>query len=84
MSDAWAVAAALAVTAALLAVAPIPELGFLLQFFGAGTAVGTFVAYRATQRNPDRETLPIQVRWGCVGLGAGLLAVALEGLGLMP
>jgi hypothetical protein len=73
--DAWAVAAAIAAAAALVAVAPSPEVGVLLQAFGAGTAVGTLVAYRATRRNPERETLPIQVRWGLVGLFLGLVVV---------
>ena len=67
-TDAWLVAAALAATAVLLAVAPIDELAFLLQLFGAGTVLGTLIAYRARRRNPDRDTFPLQVRWGCVGL----------------
>jgi hypothetical protein len=72
VNDAWAIAALLVATAVLLAIAPIDELGFLLQFFGAGTAVGTFVAYRVTRRNPRRETFPIQVRWGGIFLGFAL------------
>jgi hypothetical protein len=69
VNDPWIVAAPLVATAILLAVAPGDELGFLLQLFGAGTVIGTLVAYRATRRNPARETFAIQVRWGCVGLG---------------
>jgi hypothetical protein len=80
MTDAWAVAAALAATAILIAVAPIDEVGFLLQFFGAGTLVGTLIAYRATRRNPRRESFPIQVRWSVVGLAGGLAYMATEGL----
>ena len=80
MSDAWTVAAAAAATALVLAVAPIEELGFVLQFFGARTAVGTLVAYRATRRDPSRETLPIQVRWGSVGLFLAVGAVLIDGL----
>jgi hypothetical protein len=78
VNESWIIAAALALTAVLLAVAPIDELGFLLQFFGAGTAVGTLVAYRAIRRNPRRETFPIQVRWGCVGLVWGVHYVLAE------
>jgi hypothetical protein len=79
VSDAWAVAAALAATAILLAVAPVAELAFLLQFFGAGTVVGTLIAYRALRRNPRRETFPIQVRWGCMFLAPALVYVLGEG-----
>lgn len=63
MSDAWAVAAVVAAAAVLLAVAPSAEVAVLLQGFGAGTMVGTLIAYRAKQRNPRREAFPIQVRW---------------------
>ena len=80
MKEDWIVAAALVVTAVLLAVAPIDELGFLLQFFGAGTVLGTLVAYRATRRNPERETFPIQVRWGGVVLGGGVIYLLGEGV----
>jgi hypothetical protein len=80
MTDAWAVAAALVATAVLIAVAPIDEVGFLLQGFGAGTVVGTLIAYRATRRNPRRETFPIQVRWGVFGLGAGVIVVVGDGV----
>jgi hypothetical protein len=80
VSDAWAVAAALAATAILLAVAPIDELGFLLQAFGAGTVVGTLIAYRALRRNPGRRTFEIQVRWGVFGLAIGGVGMLGEGL----
>ena len=80
MNEPWVVAAPLVATAVLLAVAPGDELGFLLQFFGAGTMIGTLVAYRATRRNPRRETFPIQVRWGCVGLAFAVGAMLLEGV----
>jgi hypothetical protein len=80
VTDAWVVAAALAATAILLAVAPVDELSFPLQFFGAGTAVGTLIAYRALQRNPRRETFPIQVRWGAFGLAIGIVAMLGEGV----
>jgi energy-converting hydrogenase Eha subunit G len=76
MTDAWLVAAVLAATAVLIAVGPIDEVGFLLQGFGGGTVVGTLIAYRATRRNPRRETFPIQVRWGAVGLGIAVLYLA--------
>jgi hypothetical protein len=80
VNESWIIPAALAVTAVLLAIAPFDWLGFLLQSFGAGTVVGTLVAYRATQRNPRREPFPIQVRWGCVGLTAGVGYMLGEGV----
>jgi hypothetical protein len=80
VTDAWAVAAAIVATAVLLAVAPIDEVGFFLQFFGAGTAVGTLVAYRAQRRDPERETFPIQVRWGVFGLSCAVIAVLVDGV----
>jgi uncharacterized membrane protein len=73
VNEPWVIAAPLVATAILLAVAPGDELGFLLQFFGAGTVIGTLVAYRATRRNPERETFAIQVRWGAFWLGIGLI-----------
>jgi hypothetical protein len=78
VNDAWAAAVAVtASAAAVLAVAPLAELDILLQGFGAGTVVRTLIAYRARRRNPRRETFPIQVRWGIVGLvlASGVLTV---------
>jgi hypothetical protein len=75
-TESWAVAAVPAATAALLAVAPVDEVAFFLQFFGAGT----LIAYRAAQRNPERDTFPIQVRWGCVGLCVALALGVADGL----
>jgi hypothetical protein len=78
VNEPWVIAAPVVATAILLAVAPGDELGFLLQFFGAGTMVGTLVAYWATRRNPERATFPIQVRWGAVWLGIGLIVLIAE------
>jgi hypothetical protein len=80
VNESWIIAAALALTAVLLAIGPSDELGFLLQAFGAGTALGTFVAYRAIRRNPSRATFPIQVRWGGFGVTVGLVYMVGEGL----
>ena len=80
MNEPWVVAAPLVATAVLLAVAPGDELGFLLQFFGAGTMIGTLVAFRATLRKPRRETFPFQDRWGSVRLTFAVGAMLLEGV----
>lgn len=64
-----------AAIAALLAIQPIPELGFMLQFVGGGTVLGTFIAHRARRRNPARDPFAIQVRWAAVGLVFALLAM---------
>lgn len=79
MKQDWAVAALVA-TAGFLAVAPTNELGFLLQFFGAGLALGMLVAYRALMRNPRRDTFAIQARWAAGGLIFALLYMLIEGV----
>jgi hypothetical protein len=80
VNDGWAVAVAPTATAVLLALTPVAGLEYFLQWFGAGTAFGTLVAYRATRRNPRREVLPIQVRWGCVFVGIGVLYAGWQGV----
>jgi hypothetical protein len=79
MNDSLAVAAMVA-TAGLLAFAPNNELGFLLQFFGAGLALGMLVAYRALMRNPKRDTFAIQARWAAIALAGALFYMLIEGV----
>jgi multisubunit Na+/H+ antiporter MnhB subunit len=50
VNDGRPLAAAGVALAMLLALGPPPELTFVLGWFGAGSVVGTLVAYRARKR----------------------------------
>lgn len=73
MSDLQIVRAGLAAVTgvAVLAVGPVPELGFVLQGFGLGAAVGTLVAYRARRLGFEHDSWTITTRWS---LGVALLS----------
>ncbi len=70
--------AALAMAVAPPAIAPISELGFVLQMLGAGGAIGSAFALRMHRRNPDADTWMITTAWALLGLGVGGLVVAVE------
>ncbi len=58
-----------------LAPAPVPELGFVLQVAGVGSAIGSAIALRARMRDGDIDTWRITTAWGTLGLvvGAGIV-----------
>lgn len=65
---------------ASLALAPVPELGFVLQVAAVGAAIGSAVALRARKHDGDVDTWRITTAWASLGLavGAGIvLALAL-------
>ncbi len=64
---------------ALLAVlAPIPEVGLVLQSAAVGTALGSAIALRAKRRHDDADTWAITTAWATLGLVVGLLIVCLS------
>lgn len=65
---------------AVVAVAPVPAIGFVLQMAALGTAIGSFVALRAKQRDPNADTWSITTAWASLGLVIGTVAVAITAL----
>ena len=63
--------------AALLAVAPVPEVAFVLQTAAVGAAVGSAVGLSARRRDPDADTWRITTAWATLGLvvGAGIVVI---------
>lgn len=64
----------------VLALAALPEVGFVLQVTSVGTLVGALVALRAKRRFAHADTWAITTAWTGLGLLAGLtiaLAAAL-------
>jgi len=57
------VGAGASTVAALIAVGQLESLGFVLQAFGLGSAVGTAVAYRASRRGWSVDVPLILARW---------------------
>ena len=66
-----------ACVAALLAVAPVPEVAFVLQAAAVGAAIGSAVGLRARRRDPHADTWRITTAWATLGLvaGAGIVGV---------
>ncbi len=71
------VAAALALVPAI---GPSPTLGFLLQTLGLGLAGGMLLAFIADLRRPDVKVWRITTFFSLLGLGIGLLIVAVDAL----
>jgi hypothetical protein len=64
------------VSAAVLALAALPEIGFVLQVTSVGTLVGALVALRAKRRFGHADTWAITTAWTGLALLVGL-AIAL-------
>ena len=58
------------------ALAPSPDVAFVLQLGAVGGAIGTAVAARARQRDAAVDVSRITAAWTLLGLAAGLAAVA--------
>lgn len=52
--------------------APVPELGFVLQLAGVGAAFGSTVALYARRRDAEADTWRITTAWATLGLVFGL------------
>lgn len=63
------------VVVANLAVAPVPELGFVLQAAGLGAAIGSAVALRARARDAEVDTWRIATAWATLGMVVGVAIV---------
>ncbi len=61
---------------AVLGVAALPEVGFVLQVASVGTLVGALVALRAKRRFADVDTWAITTAWTGLGVVLGF-AIAL-------
>jgi hypothetical protein len=57
------------------ALAPVPEVGFVLQLAGVGAAIGSVVALRARGRDAEVDTWRVTTAWASLGLFVGLLVV---------
>jgi hypothetical protein len=57
------------------AIAPVPELAFLLQTTAVCAALGSAVALRAKRRNPEADTWAITTAWAALGFTSGVLAI---------
>jgi len=66
-----------------LGLAPVPELGFVLQCGAAGTAIGTAVAARARRRRSDADAAAITAAWSLLGLGVGTAVAVASALSRM-
>lgn len=62
------------------AVAPLPDIAFVLQAGAVGTAFGTAVSARARRRRPDAETSQITAAWTLLGLGLGAAIAVIAAL----
>lgn len=62
-------------------VAPIPEVGFVLQCAAVGTAVGSVIALRAKRRRDDADTWSITTAWATLGLVVGLMVAFVSVVG---
>lgn len=75
MSEGAAIGVVSAVLAAfVLGLGPVPELGFVLQAFGVGGAVGLAAAYRARRLGITTDPWLITSRWS---LAVGFLALCI-------
>lgn len=64
----------------LQTIAPLPDLGFVLQLAGTGTAVGSAAALRMHHRDPGADTWSITTAWSLAALLIGAVVVAIERL----
>lgn len=62
---------------------PSAELGFILQTFGAGGALGLVVAYARFRNDPEGDRWRTVAQFSVLGLLFGVLAVAADALGLI-
>ncbi len=81
--EALLAALALLVVTVVARVNPSPELGFVLQMFGAGGALGLVVAYLRYRDDPEGDRWRTVAEFSALGLTAGLLAVAADLIGLI-
>ncbi len=64
---------------ASLALGPIPEVGFVLQFAALFGAFGAIAAARSFRRKHDAdERWLITTRWATFGLGCGVVVVVIH------
>jgi len=57
---------------------PIPEVGFVLQMMGVGTAIGLIFTFFSLLRDRAADARLIATGWALAGLGLGLLVVLLD------
>ncbi len=57
-----------------VALAPVPEVGFVLQAGAVGTAIGTVIAAAARRREPSR----IAAAWTSLGLLGGVAVAVVD------
>ncbi len=67
-------------TALLLELDPNPALGFVLQMFATGTAVGVTVAFVQRLRDRNADTWLISTGGALAGLTFGLIALLIDAL----
>lgn len=67
-------------TSLAAAVAPLPDVAFVLQAGAVGTAIGTAVAARARRRRSDTDAAQITCAWTLLGLGVGAVIAVIAAL----
>lgn len=61
------------VVVASAALAPVPEVAFVLQVGAVAAAIGSAVASRARARDADVDTWQIVTAWATLGLVVGVI-----------
>jgi hypothetical protein len=64
-----------------LALAPVADVGFVLQAGAVGAAVGGLVAARAQRRWPGADAARITAAWSWLGLAGGVAVVLVDAVG---
>ncbi len=62
---------------------PSAELGFVLQTFGAGGALGLVVSYARFRDDPEGDRWRTVAQFSVLGLMFGILVVGVDALGLI-
>jgi hypothetical protein len=80
VKDTTVSAVALVATGTGLALAPSPEVGFVLQGAGVGALAGTAIAQWRRDRGREVQTASIVARWTILGAGVALVAVLADAI----
>lgn len=63
-----------------VAVAPLPEVAFVLQVAAVGAAIGSAIGMRRRRRDADADAWQITTAWSTLGLVIGMAVVVILAL----